>query len=292
MSLIEGFEHITREDEPLAPYTRLGIGGTAEFFAEPTTQDELVGLVKRFSDAQLPIRLIGSGTNLIINDERVSGLVIHLAAPDFCELSVEGQTIRAGGGARLAHFVSTAAREGFAGPEQLVGIPGTVGGALHSNIGSHGDDIGTWVQSAEVLTRSGEILTRAGNSLAFSYRQSSLSELVILRATFQFEKEDPETLTRQLQKLWIIRRARQPLSEPRCIFVFKDPVGESANDLIEQCGLKGFQLGNVEVSDLDGNIFVARDGATAAEMLKLIDTVKQKVYDTVAVELQLGVDVW
>ncbi len=292
MSLIAGFEHVARENESLAAYTRLNLGGPAEFFAEPTTQQELTDLVKRFSDEQQPIRLIGSGSNIIVGQEGVKGLVLHLAAPVFCELSVGDNTITSGGGTKLAHFVSTAVREGFSGPEQLVGIPGTVGGALHCNSGAHGEDIGAWVESAEVLTRSGELLTRSGDSLAFSYRKSSLDELVVLRASFRFEREKPESLTKQMQKLWIVRRAMQPLSQENAVYVFKDHGGESASELIDRCGLKGMQLGQVQVSELDANLFLASPGATPQQVLDLIEQVKQRVFESLSIELETAVRIW
>ena len=292
MSLIDGFEHIARENESLAGYTRLKLGGPAEYFAEPTTEAELVGLVTRFSDAQQPIRLIGSGSNILVGDEGVKGLVLHLAAPVFCDLNVGDNSIISGGGTKLAHFVSTAVREGFSGPEQLVGIPGTVGGALHCNSGAQGEDIGTWIKSADVLTRSGEVHTRSGDSLAFSYRQSSLDELVILRATFEFEKEDPESLTKQMQKLWIVRRAEQPFSQGNAVYVFKDQGGQSAGELIDRCGLKGLQVGQVQVSELDANIFLALPGATPKQVLDLIRKVKDRVRDALSVELETAVRLW
>ncbi len=292
MSLIEGFEHIARQDEPLAPHTRLGIGGSAEYFAEPLVLEELTGLVRRFSDTKQPVRLLGSGTNLVVSDRGVKGLVIRLNAPAFCELKVDGNQITVGGGTQLAHFVATAAREGLAGPEQLVGIPGTIGGALHLNVGTHAESIGNWIRGARVLTRAGEIIERDQDSLSFSYRESSLNELAILNATFEFDRESPETLTRRMQKLWIVRRAQQPVSQSRSIYVFKDPVGESAAELIERSGLTGFQSGHVGISETDGNIFVAEEGATAEEMLKLIEMARQRVFETTGIELKLGVDIW
>ncbi len=291
MSIINGFEHIVRENQSLAPYTRLKLGGVAEFFAEPTTQDELVGLVKRFDQQQQPIRLIGSGSNVVIRDEGVPGLVLHLSAPCFCEISVDDNRIIAGGGTQLSHFVSTAVREGLAGPENLVGIPGTIGGALHGNTGAHGVDIGSWVQNARVLTRAGEIIERDRDAVAFSYRQSSLNELVILKATFQFERESPELLTRQLQKLWIVRRASQPISE-NAIYVFKDDGVETASELIDRAGLKGMQVGEVEISDRDANLFVVQPGATSQDVLRLIDLVKNQVHDRLGVEIQAAVQIW
>ena len=166
MSLISGFEHIVRENEPLAPFTRLNIGGVAEYFAEPTTKDELVSLVERFAENDLPIRLMGSGTNLLIRTQGIAGLVLHLSAAAFGQINVEGDTMMVGGGAKLSHFVASAVREGLTGPQHLVGITGTVGGALHSNTSAVGFDIGSWVQSAEVLNRSGELVTHEKENIS------------------------------------------------------------------------------------------------------------------------------
>jgi UDP-N-acetylmuramate dehydrogenase len=291
-SLIAGLEHIVRENEPLAPYTSLGIGGVAEFFAEPTTVEELTELVRRFGAANQPMRLLGGGSNVLVRDEGVPGLVVHLGAPEFCQLEADGNQLHAGGGARLSHFISTAVREGMAGPEQLVGIPGTIGGALHANTGAGGFDIGSWLVRAEVLTRTGERLIRERNELVFSYRASSLNELVILRATFGFERESPSELTRRMQKNWIVRRASQPsLGEPAA-YVFKDHGGESAASLIERAGLKGTQVGEVEVLDRNCNYFVAKAGASSADFLRLVDLVRRQVEDRLDIKLALALQVW
>ncbi|MDE0936175.1 MAG: UDP-N-acetylmuramate dehydrogenase [Mariniblastus sp.] len=292
MSLLSGYEHIVRENEPLAPFTRLNIGGSAEYFAEPTNEDELTELVQRFAEANHPIRLIGSGTNLLINDAGVKGLVIHLAAPDFCSIEVNENRITVGGGTRLSHFVATAVREGLAGPEQLVGLPGTIGGALHNNTDAHGVDIGTWVESAEVLTRAGERLKREKDSLSFSYRQSSLSELVILKAEFVLDREPAENLTKAMQKLWIVRRSQQPSSELKAAYMFKDLGGELAGDLIDRAGLKGTRAGKVEVLDSDPNFFVAGAGATSEDVLSLLQTVQTQVSQRLDQTLEPAIQIW
>ena len=291
MSITAGFEHILRENEPLGPHTRLNLGGVAEYFAEPTSESELIELVKRFAQADKQVRLIGGGSNILVRDEGVAGLVISLTAPEFCQISVEGNQISSSGGTRLSHFVSTAVREGFAGPENLVGIPGTVGGALHENIGAHGHDIGSRLQNARVMTRSGDILERSKDEMSFSYRQSSLDELVILDATFQYEKEDPEILTKRMQKLWIVRRSAQPISEAS-IYVFKDRGVESASDLIEQSGLKGTKVGEVEISDKDANIFVAHQGASCNDVIQLIELVQNQVSEKLGVEIETALEIW
>lgn len=292
MNLIADFEHIVRENEPLAAYTRLKLGGVAEYFAEPTTVEELTGLVKRFSENELPIRLIGGGTNLLIRGEGVPGLVIQLAAPAFCTIDISGKTMTVGGGTQISHFVASAVREGLAGPEQLVGIPGTIGGALHNNTGAHGIDIGTWVQSADVLTRAGQQITREKDAMSFSYRQSSLTELVILKARFEFESEDAATLTRQMQKLWIVRRASQPMADENATYIFKDHGGDSAAELIDRAGLKGTRVGKVEISDQNSNFFVAQPGATTDDVIRLIELVRTQVAERLEVQLENAIQIW
>lgn len=292
MASFSGFEHIVRDGEPLARHTWFRLGGAAEFFAEPTTVDELTALVRRASEQGVPVRLLGGGSNVLVRDEGTKGLVIHLAAAPFCEISVSGRVVTAGGGAKLGHVISTTVREGLAGLEQLVGIPGTVGGALHGNAGTHGGDIGEWTQGATVITRSGQIVARTRDELNFAYLQSSLDELVILNAQFELEPDDPNELTKRMQKLWIVKKSSQPTSDQSMGSIFKDAGGQSAASLIEQAGLKGLRSGQAEVSDRNANFIVAGRGATAEDILRLIETVKRQVAERVGEDLELAIDVW
>lgn len=292
MSLLEGFEHIVQENVPLAPLTRLRLGGMAHYLAQPTSKEELVGLVQRFHQAEVPIKILGNGANVLVPDEGFGGLVVQLSAPAFCEISVDGNRMVAGGGVQLSHFVSVAVREGFAGPEQLVGIPGTVGGSLHLNTSVHGGNIGTWTRQATVITAKGELLVREVNDLNFSYRKSSLTELAIVGAAFEFEKETPEVLGKRMQKLWIVRKARQPMLDEACAYVFKDHGGTGASSLLEEAGIQGIRVGGVEISDRDPNFFIAHEDATAADFLKLVELVKAQVHERLNVALELSVDVW
>ncbi len=152
--------------------------------------------------------------------------------------------------------------------------------------------IGNWLESAEVLTRAGERVTREQDSLSFSYHQSSLSELAILTARFRFEKEDAALLTKQMQKLWIVRRASQPLSDENATYIFKDHGGDAASELIDRAGLKGTRVGNVEISDQNPNFFVAHPGATSADVLRLIELVKTQVGDRLGIQLETAIQVW
>jgi UDP-N-acetylmuramate dehydrogenase len=291
MTLFSGLEHILRTDEPLRFHTRPWLAATAEYYAEPTNEAELIELVRRSDKQGLPVRMVGSGSNILIRGDRISGLVIALSAAEFGGLSVCDELLVAGGGARLSHFVSTAVREGFSGPENLVGIPGTVGGAVHVNTSVGGYDICSGLKSARVMTHGGEIVTRDSESLSFSYRQSSLDELVVLQATFKFDREPLEILTRRMQKLWIVRRAAQPITHSS-IYAFKDNGFESAGRVIEQCGLKGTRIGDVEVSDRDPSTLVAGDKANSADAIELIRLVKERVNSQIGVELETAVEIW
>ncbi len=292
MAFRDGFEHILREGEPLAPYTWLRIGGEVEYFAEPTSTEELSQLVSRCYAEDMPVRLLGGGTNVLVRDEGVEGLVIHLSAAQFCAVTVEGGEILAGGGAKLSHLISTAVREGLAGLEQLVGIPGTVGGALHGNATSHGTDIGSCARAATVLTHTGEIFQRSREELLFAYRESSLDELVILDARFALEPADPRDLTKRMQKRWIVNKADQPLRDQATAMIFKDPGGISAASLIDQAGLQGTQIGGVELSERNANYVVADAGATARNVLDLIDLLREGVSQRLGVTLETAIDIW
>jgi len=292
MSLAKGFEHFVKRSEPLAQHTWFHLGGPAECLAEPESVEELQLLVRRAQDEGLPIRLLGGGSNILVRDEGVSGFVVRLAAEAFNAISVTKQNVSAGGGAKLGHVISSAVREGLAGLEPLVGIPGTIGGALHSNAGSRGGDIGQWTCQATVMTRTGDILTRQREELVFAYRESSLDELVILDARFELEQEDPEELTKRMQKQWIIKKASQPLGHQSAGCIFKNPRGMSAGMLIEQAGLKNTRIGGAEVSQRHANFIVADEGATSRDVLALIELVRERVQERMGVELETEIEIW
>jgi UDP-N-acetylmuramate dehydrogenase len=292
MPLLRDFKDIVRSAEPLAPHTWFALGGPAEFFAVPRSIDELAALVERARNEEIPVRLLGGGSNVLVNDQGVPGLVIQLSAPAFTGIEVSGQRVKAGAGAKLGHVVSTSVREGLAGLETLVGIPGTVGGALRGNAGGRGGDVGQWTCSATVMTRTGEIVKRERQDMVFAYRTSSLDELVILDAQFQLEPDDPQELVKRMQKLWILKKAGQPLSHQSAGCIFKNPRGMSAGMLIDQAGLKGTKIGGAEVSDRHANFIVAHPGAKSSEVLKLIELVKGKIAERLGVELETEIEIW
>jgi UDP-N-acetylmuramate dehydrogenase len=292
MTWLDDLQHVVRPAEPLAPHCWLGIGGAAEYFAEPTTIDELQSLVARCWQDERPVRLIGSGSNIIVSDHGVPGVVVALTAPVFSLTSVEVPRVRVGGGAVLGPFISTCVRDGLAGLEWLVGIPGTVGAALHGNAGDRTASIGSFLTECRVMTSSGEILRRVRDDMQFAYRESSLDELVLLDAVFELETEDRIELTHRMQKQWIARRAKEPTREKRAVHLFKDPASTMARELIEQAGLKGTTVGGAALFDLDPNFAVAQAHATSHDFLKLIDLVRDRVSHRMGIELEQAVQVW
>ncbi|MBL9124820.1 MAG: UDP-N-acetylmuramate dehydrogenase, partial [Planctomycetaceae bacterium] len=232
------------------------------------------------------------GSNLLIRSDVVPGLVIHLVQPSFAEIRIQGERVTAGAGAKLGHVISSSVREGLAGLETLVGIPGTIGGGLRGNAGGRSGDIGQWTCRATLMTRDGEILERSDDELVFAYRQSNLDELVILSGEFKLVPDDPAELTKRMQKLWIVKKANQPLSHQSAGCIFKNPRGMSAGMLIDQAGLKGNRIGGAEVSDRHANFIIADADATSQQVLQLIELIKERVADKMGVELETEIEIW
>ncbi|UUO04448.1 UDP-N-acetylmuramate dehydrogenase [Blastopirellula sp. J2-11] len=292
MDFCQGFEHFVRTQEPLASYAWLRIGGAAEYFAEPNNVTELAALLKRCREQDKPVRLLGGGSNLLIRDEALTGVVVRLSHPSFSSIDVNDAVVQCGGGARLANVVSTTVGLGLAGLESLVGIPGTIGGALRGNAGNNGEDVGRWATTIDVMTAEGEIRKCGAGELRFSYRESNLDEFVILGAALKLEKGDAAELTRRMQKQWIVKRAAEPLPEQNISILFRNPADVSAASLIEQAGLRDASVGAVRLSDRNANFVVAAAGAKATDVLQLMELVRSRVHEVFGIELKNGVTIW
>lgn len=227
-----------------------------------------------------------------MRDEGVSGVVVRLSADEFSRIEIAGTRVQAAAGALLSTLISQTVKAGLAGLDTLVGIPGTVGGALHGNAGGRSGDIGQHVHSVTVLTAAGELHTRAEDELSFAYRQSSLNELTILSAEFELHPDDPAEITRRMRKLWIMKKATQPLTFQSAGCIFKNPRGMSAGLLIDQAGLKGTRVGGAEISDRHANFIVADEGASSQDVLRLIDLARSKVAEQFGVDLELEIKIW
>lgn len=292
MTLLTEFADQIRLDEPLAQHTWLKIGGPAQVFAEIKSVEALKRIVKAAEAEGIPVRILGGGSNLLIRDEGVSGLVIQLAGDEFKQITTEGTTVRAGGSALLSHVISQTVSAGLAGLECLVGIPGTVGGAIRGNAGGRHGEIGQFVKSVEVMTSQGEIVTRSGDALTFGYRTSSITDDVILSAELDLKTGDIDELTRRMRQVWITKKASQPFSFQSAGCIFKNPRGLSAGSLIEQAGLKAMRIGGAEVSDRHANFIVTTPGATSADVLNLISAIQARVREHHGIDLETEITIW
>jgi len=292
MNSLVAFKEISLLDQPLAPYTWMKIGGPAQYLVRPRNVDELRRVVRLCHEEQIPVRILGGGSNVLVRDEGVSGAVLQLFGESFGQIAVEGTTVRAGSGALLSQLISLTVKAELAGLETLTGIPGTVGGALHGNAGGRAGDLGQFVESVTVMNVKGEISTRKGDELWFGYRESNVDELVILEGSFRLQPGDSEEITRRMRKLWIMKKATQPLSFQSAGCIFKNPRGLSAGALIEQAGLKGIRVGEAEISDRHANFIVTTPGAKSDDVLRLIDLARSKVSEQFGVDLELEIKIW
>jgi len=292
MGAFEQFAEFVKPGERLAPFTSFKVGGPAEYLVQPRSRAELAAVVRYCGAQQIPLRLLGGGYNLLIADEGVKGAVLRLAGPEFTTMAVQGRRVQAGGGASISALISQAAKHCLAGFESLVGIPGTVGGALRTNAGDRSGQIGQFVRQVEVMDEHGHIDVRERAELRFGPSESNLDDPVILAAEFELETDDADAIVKRMRKAWIQRKASQPLSFQAAARVFKNPRGKSAADLVEQAGLARTRVGGAEVSDRNAAYVVAHPGCQPRDILRLIDLVQTRVREKFNVDLELEITVW
>ncbi|MFL5340107.1 MAG: UDP-N-acetylmuramate dehydrogenase [Gemmataceae bacterium] len=292
MTLAESFPEIIRAHESMGPYTLLRLGGPAEFLVQPRSVAELAAVLTQAAREHIPVRVLGVGSNVLVRDEGVSGIVLRLTAPAFTQIEVDGRKVRAGGGAPLSALISEAARHSLAGLETLVGIAATVGGAVRCNAGDRSGEIGQYVRRVEVLDSRQQSVWREHEELRFSEHGSNLDDPVILTAEFELDSDSADAIVKRMRKTWITRKATQPYSFEAASRVFKNPRGLRAATLIEAAGLKKTRVGGAEVSDRNANYVVASPGATARDVLRLIDLVQAKVREASGVALERDILIW
>lgn len=292
MSSLDAFQEILKKDEPLAPYTWLNLGGPAQFLLTPRSVEELTAVVRTCHEAQIPIHILGGGSNLLVKDEGVGGAVIRLTDPVFAQVSIDGNRVRAGSGALLSHVISETVRAGLAGFENLAGIPGTIGGAVCGNSGGRLGEMSQLVDRVTGLNLMGETIVRTKDEMSFDYRQSSLGDVLITEAEFVLSPGDTEAISQILKKNWIAKKSVQPLSSQSAGCIFKNPRGQRAGILIEQAGLKGTRVGGAEVSERHANFIVTHPGAKSSDVIRLMDLVRSKISEQFGVHLETEIKIW
>jgi UDP-N-acetylmuramate dehydrogenase len=292
MGFREEFAAITQVKQSLAPFTHLRIGGPAEYLVTPRTRDELARVVARCGSENIPIRVLGVGTNLLVRDTGVSGVVVRLTATEFTKVTVAGKSVKAGGGASLYSLISTASLAGLAGFETLVGITATVGGALRFNAGDRSGEMADSFVRVEVIDASGRIVVRERGDIRFGENESDLDDPVALSVEFALESDDPDAIVKRMRRAWINRKGDQPLNHQAAVRVFKNPQGQSAAHILDRAGLVRARVGAAEVSDRNANYIVAHPGTTAADVIALVEKMRATVRDANGVTLEQELKVW
>jgi UDP-N-acetylmuramate dehydrogenase len=287
---LKDFAEFIKLNEPLAPYTLLKLGGPAEVLVQPRSVAELCAVVRRCGEKRFPMHLLGGGCNVLVRDEGVRGVVLRLKEPAFTQITVEGRRVHAGCGAALSALISQSARHALAGLESMIGIPGTVGGAVRQSIGDRAGEISQYLRHAEIIDAAGQVQTRDRDE--FVHGANALDEPVLLSADFELENDGPDAIVKRMRKAWIQRKRHQPFSFQAACRVFKNPRGFSATSLIGQAGLAGTKVGGAEVSERDANYIIAHPGASSRDVLRLIDLVRSQVQERFSTELELELTVW
>ena len=283
-----------RFQEPMSRHTSFRIGGAAEVMAFPKNREQLAALLKTSALLDCKPAILGAGTNVLAPDEGMSGLVICLKdCLDGME-QLDGTQIRVMAGVTMSRAAVFAANLGLSGLEFAHGIPGSVGGGVYMNAGAYGGEIGQVCTRVEVMDRSGNVRVLSGDEMEFSYRHSILEDTddIVIRADFLLTRDNPEDIKARMKDLIGKRSASQPLDLPSAGSAFKRPVGGYAAALIDQAGLRGFQVGGAAISAKHAGFAVNVGGATAADVKSLLQQVSDRVYAETGIRLVPEVRIW
>ena len=273
--------------EPMAAHTTFRIGGPADYFVMPETVEELANVLKLCREEKVPYFILGNGSNLLVGDKGFSGVVIQLYK-NFDGLSVEGTRVTAKSGAMLIRVAKEAAKAGLTGLEFASGIPGTIGGAMVMNAGAYGGEMKDVVTSVTVLTQNGDIKTLSGEEMNFRYRGSVVEEegYIVLEAVMELAEGKLEEIQARIEELSVQRRTKQPIEYPSAGSTFKRPEGYFAGKLIQDANLRGYQVGGAQVSEKHCGFVINAGGATAADVMQLMQDVSDRVKEQFGVTLE------
>jgi UDP-N-acetylmuramate dehydrogenase len=297
------FGERARLNEPLAPYTTYRIGGPADALVEPRAVDEVVQALDIAREAGVPWFALGLGSNILVSDRGFRGVVIRLGK-GLAEVRREGARWYVGAGVPTPLLARWTAAKGLAGVHRLVGVPGTVGGGVYMNAGAHGQEFRQVVRQVDVVTAAGAVERLGGDAIPWQYRSSGLANVVVVGAELQLEPDDPARLENEVAEHLKWRKAGTPFNEPCCGSVFRNPTAplpvaegqrgragglQTAGQMIDAVGMKGFRVGGAEVSRLHANYIVNTGGATADDVLRVIGAVRERVAAEFGTELELEV---
>ena len=276
-------------NEPMTEHTGLHIGGPAQYYVRVTTERDLVEAIRVARENELPVFVLGAGTNLLVADAGIRGVVLH---NDWAETSVLGTTITAASGTPMASLAAVAARSAILGLEWMATVPGTVGGAVHGNAGAFGKETKDDLVDAELMDLNGRTWTATNAELAFDYRTSALqgTPIIVVRARFRGQEGDRATAVKRIKEMANERMAKQPLAQPNTGSIFRNPPGDHAGRLIEAAGLKGATEGGAMVSTKHANFIVNVGDASADDVKGLMERCQREVKAKFGVDLRPEVE--
>ena len=283
-------EERIKADEPMKLHTTFRIGGPAKYFVIPETKEEVKEIIACCKNADMPYYILGNGSNLLVSDKGYEGVVIQIFK-NMNQITLDGDTITSQAGAILSSVANKALDAGLTGFEFAAGIPGTLGGACVMNAGAYGGEMKDVLASVTVLTPEGDFLTIPKEELELGYRTSIIAKknYIVLEAKIKLTKGEKEAIKARMDELKVQRTTKQPLEYPSAGSTFKRPVGYFAGKLIQDAGLRGFQVGGAQVSEKHCGFVINKDQATAADVAELMRQVSLKVKEQFGVELEAEV---
>ncbi|MDF9841176.1 MULTISPECIES: UDP-N-acetylmuramate dehydrogenase [unclassified Paenibacillus] len=278
-----------RSREMLKTYVFTQIGGIADILAVPASYEEIQIVVTYARERNIPLTVLGNGSNVIIRDGGIRGIVLYTSVLD--KMTIQNGLLVAQCGAKIIDASAYALEQELTGLEFACGIPGTVGGALYMNAGAYGGEVKDVLHSALAVNKEGQLVTLQGEELQFGYRHSIFAggDYIVLEARFALQPGDPAAIKAKMDELTYLRESKQPLEYPSCGSVFKRPPGRFAGQLIQESGLQGVRIGGAEVSRKHAGFIVNADNATANDYIGLIHHVRAAVKDKFGVELETEV---
>ena len=274
-------------EEPMSKHTTFRIGGPAQYFVTPQSTEELAQVILLCNAEKVPYFMLGHGSNLLVSDKGMRCVVIQLYN-NFARFSIKGDRVYAQAGVMLCKLGNAIKEAGLTGFEFAAGIPGTLGGAVMMNAGAYGGEMKDIVEYVQLMDRDGNLFEKSGEEMDFSYRHSIVEDenYIVLGATLKLEPGDMEAISERMEELAVARKTKQPLEFPSAGSTFKRPEGYFAGKLIMDAGLRGYQVGGAQVSEKHCGFVINKGGATAKDVLQLVEDVRNKVYEKFQVELE------
>ena len=288
----QGIDSIVKYDEPLKYHTSLRIGGTADVFCSPNNIEDLKKVVSISKEYNIPFRVIGNGTNLLILDSGIRGLVINLNK-GFKKIEFSDKIIKVGAGVSLVYLSKIVSNKELSGLEFVCNVPGFLGGAIINNASFKGDCMADVVQDVTFLTRENKIGRTSKSNLNFNYRECNLKgkPVVILEVTLLLKKGNKEEIESKIKQNIEIRKTKQPLNKFSAGSIFKNPPGYYAGELAEKVGAKGLSRGKAQVSSKHANFIINKGGASAEDILYLIEEIEKRVKKNIGIKLEREIEI-